>query len=58
MVFRIDFDEESVVFGDCSSFSVRTSERVVEMLASAVVELLGRNLDWKDLGTRVVVDSC
>ena len=36
--------EECVVFGDCSSFRVRSSGRVVEMLASAVLELLGLNL--------------
>ena len=47
-----------MVFEDCSSFSVRTSERIVETLASAVVELLSLNLDRKNLGTGVVVDGC
>ena len=46
------------MFGNCSSFSVRTPEEIVETLASAVVELLSLNLDRKNLGTGVVVDGC
>ena len=45
------------MFGNCSSFRVRSSGRVVEMLASAVLELLGLNWVRKVLGIGVVVDG-
>ena len=41
------------MIGNCSSFRVRSSGRVVETLASAVLEMLGLNLVRK--GSR---DQC
>ena len=43
---------------NCNSFRVRSSGSVVEMLSSAVLELLGLNLVRKVLEIRVVVDGC
>ena len=46
------------MISNCSNSSVRSFGRVVEMLASAVLELLGLNLGRKVLEISMVVDGC